>query len=92
MLQNKTTSKSSEENHNPSDASNPPSRLPSLSFEAPSWLRGLFIVAGVAALIFGLFRYGPVLLDALRELARLALRRSVHRKAEETGRRTPRPR
>ena len=39
-----------------------------MPFQAPSWLRGLFMVVGAVALIFGLFRYGPVLLDAFREL------------------------
>jgi hypothetical protein len=60
--------KSSEETRDQSDTPNQPSRLPSTSLKAPSWLRGLIIAAGVVALIFGLFRYGPVLLDALRAL------------------------
>ena len=60
--------KSSQENQNSSDASSPPSRLPSVPFQAPWWLRALFIVAGVVALIYGLFRYGSTLLDALRDL------------------------
>jgi len=59
---------SSEQNQNPSDAAQQPSRLPSLSVQAPSWLRGLLIAAGGAALVYGLFRYGRVLLDALRDL------------------------
>jgi hypothetical protein len=60
--------KSSQENQNPSDASNPPPKLPSVPFQAPSWLRGLFMVVGVLALLYGLFRYGPLLVDAFRAL------------------------
>jgi hypothetical protein len=59
---------SSKENQNQSDASNPPPKLPSMPFEAPWWLRGLFVVVGAVALIFGLLRYGPLLLDAFRAL------------------------
>jgi hypothetical protein len=58
----------SRENQQPSDASNPPSRLPSLPFQAPSWLRTLVIAAMVVALVFGLFRYGPALFQALWDL------------------------
>ena len=58
----------SQENQNPRDAANPPPKVPSLPFTAPSWLRGLFTAVGAVALIFGLFRYGPVLLDAFRDL------------------------
>ena len=65
---NRTTTNRRRENQNPSDAANPPPKLPSVPFQAPSWLHGLFMVVGAVALIFGLFRYGPVLLDALREL------------------------
>jgi hypothetical protein len=60
--------KSSEENQNQSDPANPQSRLPQLSFEAPSWLRGLIIIAGALAFIFGLYRYGLTLLRAFLEL------------------------
>jgi Domain of unknown function (DUF4129) len=60
--------KSSDENQNQSDTANQPSRLPQLSFQAPSWLKGLIIVAGVIALIFGLIRYGPALLQAVLAL------------------------
>jgi hypothetical protein len=60
--------KSSEENQNQSDSANESSRLPQLSFEPPSWLKGLVIIAGVVALIFGLYRYGSVLLQALLDL------------------------
>jgi Domain of unknown function (DUF4129) len=52
---------------NQGDASNPP-KLPSVPFQAPSWLRGLFMLVGGLAFIYGLFRYGPVLLDAFRAL------------------------
>jgi hypothetical protein len=64
----KNDAKSSPENQNRNDAANPPPKLPSVPFQAPWWLRGLFIVLGAAALIFGLLRYGPVILDALRDL------------------------
>jgi hypothetical protein len=64
----KKDDQSSQENQNPNDAANPPPQMPSMPFQAPSWLRGLFMVVGAVALIFGLFRYGPVLLDALRQL------------------------
>jgi hypothetical protein len=64
----KKDDQSSQENQNPNDAANPPPKTPSVPFQAPSWLRGLFMVVGAVAVIFGLFRYGPVLLDAFREL------------------------
>jgi len=60
--------KSSQENQNSNDASSPPSRLPSVPFQAPGWLRFLFMAAGAVAVIYGLFRYGATLLDALRDL------------------------
>jgi hypothetical protein len=60
--------KSSQENQNSNDESSPPSRLPSVPFAAPWWLRALFVAAGVAALIYGVLRYGLTLLDALRDL------------------------
>src|SRR5262249_17846771 len=56
------------EEPNPREGSNPPAQLPSLPFQAPSWLRTLIIAAGVLALGFGLFRYGPALFRALRDL------------------------
>lgn len=59
---------SSKENQNQSDASNTPPKLPSMPFQAPWWLRGLFVVVGAIAFLFGLFRYGPLLLDAFRAL------------------------
>jgi hypothetical protein len=64
----KKDDQSSQENQNQNDAANAPPKMPSVPFQAPSWLRGLFMVVGAVALIFGLIRYGPVLLDALREL------------------------
>ena len=60
--------KSSAENQNKNDLANQPSRLPQLSFQAPSWLRGLIIVAGVIGLIFAVIRHGSALLQALRDL------------------------
>jgi Domain of unknown function (DUF4129) len=60
--------KSSQEKQDSNDASSPPSRLPSVPFAAPWWLRALFVAAGVAALIYGLLRYGMTLLYALRDL------------------------
>ncbi len=65
---NQNDDKSSQENQNQSDASNPPPKLPSMPFEAPWWLRGLFVVVGAIAFLFGLFRYGPLLVDAFRAL------------------------
>ena len=56
----------SQENQNPNDSTNPPPKLPSMPFEAPWWLRGLFVVVGAGAFLYGLFRYGPLLLDAFR--------------------------
>ena len=60
--------KSSQEKQDSNDATSPPSRLPSVPFAAPWWLRALFVAAGVAALIYGLLRYGLTLLNALRDL------------------------
>ncbi len=60
--------KSSAENQNKNDPANQPSRLPQLSFQAPSWLRGLIIGAGVIGLIFAVIRHGSALLQALRDL------------------------
>jgi len=60
--------RSSAENQNKNDLANQPSRLPQLAFQAPSWLRGLIIVAGVIALIFAVMRHGAALLQALRDL------------------------
>jgi hypothetical protein len=62
---NDEKSSSSQENPDARAAANPSSRLPSLSFQAPSWLRPLIIAAGVVALIFGLFRYGRAMFQAL---------------------------
>jgi hypothetical protein len=63
---------SSQENQDQRDGANQqpsqPPRLPPLALAAPSWLRGLLTVAGVIAILYGLFRYGRFLLDALREL------------------------
>ena len=59
---------SDRKNDDSSSASNRPPRSPSLTFQAPSWLRGLLSVVGVLVLLYGLFRYGPILLDALRAL------------------------
>jgi Domain of unknown function (DUF4129) len=64
----KTDDQSSKENQSPSDAANAPPQMPSLPFQAPSWLRWLLIAAGAVALIYGLFRYGTVLLDIFRAL------------------------
>ena len=61
-----------------------------LPFQAPSWLRGLFIVVGAVALIFGLFRYGPVLLDALRALI-ASLFGGFGSRSRRNGRKRPRP-
>ena len=58
----------SQDEKSQNDSSTPPSRFHRSRFEAPGWLRMLVIAAGVIALIYGLFRYGAVLLDALREL------------------------
>ena len=60
--------KSSQENQNQSDTASQPSQLPQFSFQAPSWLRGLIIVAGVIGLIFYVIRHGSALLQALRDL------------------------
>jgi hypothetical protein len=59
---------SSRANPNPRDAANLPSRLPSLSFQAPSWLRTLIIAAGVLVLVFGLYRYREALFHAIWDL------------------------
>jgi hypothetical protein len=62
---------SAAENQNQKDAGNEPGsqsqgmKLPSLSFEAPSWLRGLVIIAGLAALGYGLYRHGRAILEAI---------------------------
>jgi hypothetical protein len=45
-----------------------PPPLPSIPFQAPSWLRGIFMIVGAIAVIFGLIRYGPLLLDALQAI------------------------
>jgi hypothetical protein len=60
--------KSSDENQNQSDSPNQTPQLPQFSFEAPSWLKGLVILVGVIALIFGLIRYGSGLLQGLLAL------------------------
>ena len=39
-----------------------------MPFAAPSWLRALFVAAGIVVLIYVLFRYGSTLLNALRDL------------------------
>ena len=39
-----------------------------MQFEAPGWLRGLCMVVGALAFLYGLFRYGSVILDALRAI------------------------
>ena len=64
--------KSSQENQNPSDASNPPPKLPSVPFQAPSWLRDCSWWWRIA-ILYGLFRYGPLLLDAFRDCSRRSL-------------------
>jgi hypothetical protein len=61
-------SKSADANEHQDENPNAPARLPSAPFQAPSWLRGLVIAAGGAASIFGLYRYGSVVLNALRAL------------------------
>jgi hypothetical protein len=55
------------QDQNSSDSSQSTPQRPQLPFQAPSWLRGLIMVVGAIALIFGLIRYGPVLLQALRD-------------------------
>ncbi len=50
------------------DTSNQAPRLPSVPLKTPAWLRMVLIAALGAALIFGLFRYGIVILLALRDL------------------------
>ncbi len=77
--------KSSRENENPNDAANPPPKLPSVPFQAPSWLNGLLKVVGAVALIYGLIRYGPVLLDAIRELIAALLGGFGSRKQKKRG-------
>ncbi len=52
-------------NEDSSNSSNRPPQSPSLTFQAPSWLRGLLSVVGILVLLYGLFRYGPLLLEAL---------------------------
>ncbi len=59
--------KSTRDKQNPGNASNPPSRPP-LSFQAPSWLQKLLTVVGACVVIYGLFRYGPFLIDVFRDL------------------------
>jgi hypothetical protein len=50
----------------PSDqGSNNRMQPPSLSFQAPSWLRIPILIAGIVFLIFGAVRYGPDLLKGL---------------------------
>ena len=44
---------------------NNPVQPPSLSFQAPSWLRIPILIAGIIFLIFGAIRYGPDLLKGL---------------------------
>jgi hypothetical protein len=60
--------KSSTENRDQTDTPSQASRLPSMSFQAPSWLRGLVMAAAGAALIYALFRHGSGLLNALLAL------------------------
>ncbi|MGP0067980.1 MAG: DUF4129 domain-containing protein [Isosphaeraceae bacterium] len=60
--------KSSAENPNPSDGGSPPLQLPPIALTSLAWLKGPIMVVGILILIFGLFRYGGVLLQALRAL------------------------
>ena len=66
--QNDEKSSDENQNQNDKDSADQSSRLPPLTFQAPSWLRGLVIVAGVVALIYGLIRHGPALLQGLLAL------------------------
>jgi hypothetical protein len=50
------------------DPSSQTPRLPSMTMQAPPWLRGLLIGAAVLALTFGLWRHGMAILWALRDL------------------------
>ncbi|SIO64824.1 protein of unknown function [Singulisphaera sp. GP187] len=46
-------------------APTPPVQPPTLSFQAPSWLRIPILIAGIVFLCFGAVRYGPGLLQGL---------------------------
>ncbi len=50
------------------DAASRTPRLPSLPLQSPPWLRTLFIAVALVALVYGLFRYGMTVLQALRDL------------------------
>jgi hypothetical protein len=62
----------SDQSQSSSDAANRPESQPAQlsmpNLGSLSWLRWLFMVVGGAVLVYGLFRYGPGLLQALREL------------------------
>ena len=63
-------------------------QLPSVPFQAPSWLRGLFIVVGVRGLDLRPLSLRSDLARCLPRVDRLALRRLWLPEAEETGERT----
>ena len=92
--------KSSAENPNPSDGGSPPLQLPPIALASLAWLKGPIMVVGILILIFGLFRYGGDLLQALRALiaalpGRLLVRRPEEaetRKKRSTEAKAPPPR
>jgi hypothetical protein len=51
-----------------STPANPPSALPDFLSQSPTWLRAVMIIAGALILFFVLYRYGAIVLKALRDL------------------------
>jgi hypothetical protein len=66
--------KSSAENPNPSNGGSPPMQLPPMVLASLGWLKTPIMVVGILILIYGVFRYGAVILQALRELIAALLR------------------
>ena len=60
--------KSSGENQNSNDGGSPPLQPPSLAFAGLEWLKTPIMAVGILILIYGVFRYGRGLLQALRDL------------------------
>jgi hypothetical protein len=60
-----TQEQEQEQGKDASQSQSRPFQLPAPSVTAPSWLRGLIIVAGVIALIYGVMRHGTAFLAAL---------------------------
>ena len=60
--------KSSGENPSSSDGESPPLQPPSFALASLAWLKGPIMAVGILFLLYGIFRYGRFLLQALRDL------------------------